>query len=288
MDPTPRRERRSTLSGMESAAGEAGRWPASGNPGLAATTDLEIGVLGPLEVRRAAVPLVLGGPKERLVVACLVARANQVVAIDTLVDALWGDAPPRSAERTLQAYVARLRRALEPGRGSGPSAVLVRSGPGYRLVIPADRVDAGRFEALARQGAAQLGRSEGIAAGTLREALALWRGDPFAEFADIEACAGEARRLAALRVSVVEDCFDAELADGTSASLVAELEEAVLEHPFRERRWAQLMLALYRAGRQRDALATYQRARTVLMDELGIEPGPRVRELEAAILEQDP
>jgi DNA-binding SARP family transcriptional activator/energy-coupling factor transporter ATP-binding protein EcfA2 len=250
---------------------------------------LLFGVLGPLVAFRDGAPVVLGGPKEQLVLAYLLAHANAPVSTDALVEALWGDAPPRSAERTLQAYVSRLRRAVGPSRSTGDrSTVLSRSGGYYRLVVPPDSLDSQRFEELARLGAAQVAGGEPAAVDTLTEALGLWRGDAYGDFADVESCEREARRLDELRLCAVEDRVDAELAAGGAAVLVAQLETAVVEQPFRERRWGQLMLALYRAGRQRDALATYQRARRLLIEELGVEPGSALRHLEAAMLDQDP
>lgn len=261
--------------------------PDGGEPRVGA--GVAFGVLGPLTATYDGSPVALGGPKEQLVLACLLAQANVAVSTGALIDAVWGDAPPRSAERTLQAYVSRLRRALEPGRpASDGSALLPRTGASYRLVVPADRFDALRFEELARRGASQLAEHQLVAGETLGEALAMWRGDAYADFDDVAPCASEARRLAELRLAVMEDRFEAELAAGGSATLVAELEQAVREQPFRERRWGQLMLTLYRDGRQRDALDAYQRARAVLVDELGIEPGSDLRHLEAAILDQDP
>lgn len=250
---------------------------------------VSFGVLGPLTVTRAGAQVDVGGHKERLVLAHLLARANVIVSVDALVEGVWGGHPPRSAERTLQAYVARLRRVLEPDRSRGaPSTVLLREGGGYRVRIDSGHSDALRFEALARRGADQLRRGEGDAASVLREALALWRGPPYVEFGDVDACAAEARRLCELHVVALEDRMGADLAAGATSELVAELEALVAEHPFRERLWAQLMLALYRSGRQRDALVAYQRSRAVLTEQVGIEPGPDLRQLEAAILEQDP
>ena len=246
------------------------------------------GVLGPLTVLRHGAPVTVGGPKERIVLAHLLARANQVVAVDALIESLWGDHPPRSAERTLQAYVARLRGALEPDRPAGAeSAVLVRTGSGYRLCVERAQVDALRFEALARQGSELLREGDGDARVALMEALELWRGDAMGEFLAVEACANEARRLDEMRLVAIEDRLDAELASGAASVLVAELESLVARYGLRERLWGQLMLALYRSGRQGDALGAYRRVRAALVDELGIDPGPELRALEAAILEQD-
>ncbi len=247
------------------------------------------GVLGPLTVSYGGAPVAVGGPKERVVLALLLARANRVVSIDALVEAVWVDRPPRSAERTLQAYVARLRGILEPDRPTGvESTMLIRTGSGYRLHVEGWQVDALRFEELAKRGSQQLHDADRLALLTLREALALWRGDALGEFRAIETCDTEARRLEEMRLVAVEDRLDAELATGASSEVVAELESLVAQHEFRERLWAQLMLALYRSGRQRDALGAYRRARTVLVEEMGIEPGRELRVLEAAILDQDP
>ena len=246
------------------------------------------GVLGPLSVLQDGESVSVGGPKERAVLATLLARANHLVTVDMLVEAVWGDHPPRSAERTLQAYVARIRGVLEPERSPGTgSTILVKEGSGYRLRLETEQLDALRFEELARRGSQQLHEGDSAAALTLREALALWRGDAMAEFRDVEACDVEARRLDEMRLVVLEDRLDAELAAGASSELVAELESLVAQHEYRERLWAQLMLALYRSGRQGDALGAFRRARTVLVEQMGIEPGHELQALEAAILDQD-
>jgi WD40 repeat protein/DNA-binding SARP family transcriptional activator len=251
---------------------------------------LSFRVLGPLEVERDGRAVAVSGLKERLVLAVLLASADRVVSVDVLVDAVWGERPPRTAERTIHAYIARLRRALEPRRQPGGAQTVIETvGRGYRLAIDPDQLDAGRFEQVAGSGADQLGGGDAAAAATaLRAALAEWRGDAYAGLADVGPCAAEATRLESIRLTAVEDKVDADLAAGRTAALVAEVEAAVAEQPFRERRWGQLMVALYRSGRQGDALAAYQRARRVLVDELGIEPGPELRRLEAAILDQDP
>jgi WD40 repeat protein/DNA-binding SARP family transcriptional activator/class 3 adenylate cyclase/energy-coupling factor transporter ATP-binding protein EcfA2 len=247
-------------------------------------------VLGPLEVERDGRSLSAGGPKERLVLAVLLAAGGASVSVDALAEAIWRERQPRTAERTVHAYIARLRRALEPGRRlAGMSPLIETVGRAYRLRIDPDQLDAGRFEKRARSGTELLGRGEPLAAAdALRAALAEWRGGAYAGFADVQRCAAEASRLDTLRLGAVEDRFDAELATGQATELVAELEGAVAEQPFRERRWGQLMVALYRSGRQRDALDAYRQARRALVDELGIEPGPELRRLEAAILDQDP
>jgi DNA-binding SARP family transcriptional activator/class 3 adenylate cyclase len=246
-------------------------------------------VLGPLEVLDDDRRVVIGGPKERLVLSLLLARVNSPVSVDALIDAVWGDHPPRTAERTVHAYVARLRRTLEPRRPRGePSTVLATVGRGYQLRLDATQLDATRFEELARRGSDQLVSGDDSASSTLRQALSLWRGEAYGEFREVQACGAEGRRLEELRLVLVEDRVDADLAAGQSTELVGEIEALLGDEPFRERLWGQLMLALYRSGRQRDALEAYQRARRLLADELGIGPGPELRRLEAAVLAQDP
>src|ERR687897_855208 len=246
-------------------------------------------VLGPLQVLDRDRPVAVGGPKERLVLALLLARVNSAVSVDALVDAVWGDRPPRTAERTVHAYVARLRRILEPRRPRGePSTMLATVGRGYELRLDAAQLDSTRFEELAKRGFDQLERGDDAASSTLRQALGLWRAEAFEEFPEVEGCVAAARRLEELRLALVEDLVDADLADGRSSELVGEIETLLRDEPFRERLWGQLIVALYRSGRQRDALEAYQRARRLLTDELGVEPGPELRRLEAAVLAQDP
>jgi DNA-binding SARP family transcriptional activator/class 3 adenylate cyclase/WD40 repeat protein/energy-coupling factor transporter ATP-binding protein EcfA2 len=250
---------------------------------------LSFRVLGPLEVLDGERPVAVVGTKERHVLALLLARVNSPVSVDALVDALWGDYPPRTAQRTVHAHVARLRRNLEPRRPRGePSTLLATVGRSYELRLDAAQLDAIRFEELAKRGSDQLERGDSAASSTLRQALGLWRGEAFGEFPEVEGCVAAAHRLTELRLALIEDLVDADLADGRSSDLVVEIETLLRNEPFHERLWAQLMLALYRAGRQRDALDAYQRARRLLADELGIEPGPDLRRLEAAVLAQDP
>jgi DNA-binding SARP family transcriptional activator/class 3 adenylate cyclase/WD40 repeat protein/energy-coupling factor transporter ATP-binding protein EcfA2 len=246
-------------------------------------------VLGPLEVFDGDRSVVLRGPKQRFLLAALLARANSPVSIDALIGAVWGDRPPRTAERMVHAYVARLRRAIEPRRPRGePSSTLATVGRGYELRLAAAQLDATRFEELAKRGSDQLASGDETASSTLRQALGLWRGEAFGEFLEVEACVAESHRLEELRQALVEDRVDADLAAGQSAELVGEIETLLRAQPFRERLWGQLIVALYRAGRQRDALGAYERARRLLVDELDIEPGPELRRLEAAVRAQDP
>lgn len=235
-------------------------------------------VLGPLEVNGDdGRVLPLGGTKQRAVLAVLLLRAGEVVSTEYLVDALWGDQPPRTATASLQNSISALRKVL------GPDVLLTRP-PGYVLSPPPGSTDLDRFETLVAE-ARELDASERVA--RLREALELWRGEPLAELA-FETFAGpDARRLEELRLATLEDLFDACLESGEAAGLVAELETLVAQHPLRERPRGQLMLALYRSGRQAEALGAYQDARRVLVEELGIEPGPELQQLHAAILRQE-
>jgi YVTN family beta-propeller protein len=240
-------------------------------------------VLGPLEADEDRGPVAVGGGRQRALLALLLVHAEEVVSRDRLIDELWSGEPPASASQSLDAYLSRLRKAF---REAGANDVLVTRAPGYAL--HAEVTDATRFESLVRDGRAALAAGEaerGVA--LLSEALSLWRGPAYAEFADETWARAEAGRLEELRLAATEDRIEAELALGRHAALVAELEVLAAEHPTRERLIAQLMLALYRSGRQADALAAYRTARRALVDDLGLEPGRELRELEAAILAQD-
>jgi DNA-binding SARP family transcriptional activator/WD40 repeat protein len=248
-------------------------------------------VLGPLEVTDGGgEPIPIAGSKERTVLADLIARAGRVVSVDDLIEDLWGEQPPRTAEKTLGSYVSRLRRALEPTRAAGSTSdVIVTRGNGYTLEVAADEVDSLRFEELAERGRQLLdsGRPED-AGSALDEALGLWRGSAYQEYRYTGFGTSEGERLEELRRSAEEDRVDTRIAAGDASSLIADLEAMVRAEPLRERRWGQLMLALYRAGRQAEALHAFTRARSVLVDELGIEPGPDLSRLQTAILAQDP
>jgi YVTN family beta-propeller protein len=241
-------------------------------------------VLGPLEVYVDGQSIAVGGGRQRALLALLLVQAGEIVSRDRLIEELWGGRPPASGSQSLDVYVSRLRRVL---RDAGGGEVLVTRAPGY--VLLAEETDARRFEALAAEGRDALAASEAERASTvLREALGLWRGRAFVEVADERWARPEAERLEELRLQAVEDRVDAELALGRHAALVPELELLAAQNPNRERLVGQHMLALYRCGRQADALAAYRAARRSLVDELGLEPGPELRRLEAAVLAQDP
>jgi predicted ATPase/DNA-binding SARP family transcriptional activator len=246
---------------------------------------MEFRVLGAVDVAGDHGPVSLGGRQRRLLLALLVSRAPDVFLADGLVDALWEGEPPAAAMTVLHAQVSRLRGLLEPGRRPRqPSAVLVSVEGGYRLDLAGQGVDARRFGDLVRR--ARAAEEPAEAKALLVEAVALWRGPAYGELASHPELAPVAAELEGQRLVAVEELTDARLRLGEHDSLVAELETAVRADPFRERIWGQLMLALYRCGRQADALATYQRCRRQLDDELGIEPGPDLRALEQAVLRQ--
>jgi DNA-binding SARP family transcriptional activator len=249
---------------------------------------VQFDILGPLQVRDAGRPLVLGRPKQRAVLAILLLNAGRAVSLDRLVDELWGQQAPPQALASVQAYVSHLRRLLEPGRAAGdPARVLVNQPPGYRIVVPGDDLDAARFQTLAVQGHALLQAGDPQrAAEALAGALRLWRGPVLADFADAPFVQAERTRLAELRLTALEDRLSADLGIGRHALIVAELEQLTAEHPFRERLQGARMVALYRCGRQAEALQTYQRFSATLREELGLDPGPALRNLERDILRQ--
>jgi serine/threonine-protein kinase len=244
-------------------------------------TAMEFRILGPLEVVGEEGPLRLGGHKPRAVLAHLLVRANRVVPAEVLIDELWGEELPEDARNALQTHVSRLRSVVGEGRIESRSS-------GYVLLVEAGELDAGRFEALVADARADLAEDPAAAAGLLREALALWRGPALSDLGDEPSLAGEIARLEELRLAAVEDRLSAELALGQHSRLVGELEALAREHPLRERVWGDLMLALYRSGRQADALEAYGRARAVLAEELGIDPSRRLQRLHEQILAQDP
>jgi YVTN family beta-propeller protein len=249
---------------------------------------MEFRILGPLEIVDDGRTLALKGSKKRALLAILLLHANEVVSRERLLEDLWGERRPETAATALHGYVSQLRKTLEPDSRRDHS-VLVTRAPGYELRLDAESLDLKRFQRLAERGKRALASGDtDTAAATLEEALSLWRGQPLAEFATTPFALIETLRLEELRLSATEDRVEADLALGRHASLVAELETLVAEHPHRERLCAYLMLALYRSGRQAEALDVYQRTRRALVEELGIEPGTMLQQLERAILNHDP
>jgi DNA-binding SARP family transcriptional activator len=242
---------------------------------------VEFRILGPREVARDGEPLMLGAVQQRALLAVLVLHRGEVVSTDRLVDELWGERAPAAAAKTVQVYVSQLRKALGAG-------AIVTQGRAYRLAAAPGQVDAVRFEALCAEGRRALaGGDAARARERLCSALGLWRGEPLAEFAYEPFAQAEIGRLQEARLAALEDRIDADLALGADGELVGELESLIAANPLAERLRGQLMLALYRAGRQADALAAYRQASELLREELGLEPGRALQELQRAILEHD-
>lgn len=238
---------------------------------------LEFRILGPLEVSDGDGPVPLGGQRQRALLAVLLLQHGHVVPSDVIVHELWGERPPPTASSSLQNAVSTLRKALG-------ADVLVTRSPGYLLAVSPDQIDAGRFEAAVADArrAAPAERAR-----LLREALALWRGPPLADLMFESFAQGEIRRLEELRVVAIEERIEADIETGRHAEVIAELEGIVAQHPLRETLRRLLMLALYRSGRQAEALDAYQSARAALVDDLGIEPGEELKRLHSAILRQE-
>jgi DNA-binding SARP family transcriptional activator len=232
---------------------------------------MEFRILGPLEVVESGRSLPLGGARQRAVLALLVTRPNEVVSRDRLIDVLWGSQPPPAAANTVQYYISQLRKLLGAGR-------IVTRPPGYEIRVEAGELDLERFENLLQRDDAE----------ALHEALGLWRGPALADLAYQPFAQAQIARLEEMRVAAFEKRVHADLQGGGHADLVGELEQLVADHPLRERLRGQLMLALYRSGRPAEALAAYQKTRSTLVGELGIEPGQALQELERAMLRHDP
>ncbi len=230
---------------------------------------MDVRLLGPLEVHLGEGPVELGPRKQRAVLAMLALEAGRTVSADRLAAGLWGDEPPPSAPKMVQLYVSHLRRVLD-----GDASIATR-GRGYELQLPEGAVDTVRLERLLEESRA-------------REALALWRGDPLADVADEPFAAAEIRRLEELRLRAAEMAIDADLEAGRHVEVISELDALVAANPLREHLHAQRMLALYRAGRQSEALAAYRDARAGLVEEIGVEPGAELQRLHEQILEHDP
>jgi len=243
---------------------------------------MDFRILGPLEVRDGDREVQLRGGKERALLALLLVNVNRTLALDRIVDGLWGEDVPETAQKMVQVHVSRLRKVLDP------QTIRTRP-PGYALVLPPEQLDLHRFETGVLDARRSLDSGQAHeAAGRFREALSLWRGPALAEFTSEPFAESEQARLEDLRMYAVEGLLDAELELGHHRAAVGELEALIAEHPLRERLRRQHMIALYRSGRHAEALAGYQTFRRTLSEELGIEPSASLRELERQILQQDP
>jgi class 3 adenylate cyclase/DNA-binding winged helix-turn-helix (wHTH) protein len=250
---------------------------------------MDFRILGPLEVLDEGRRVALGGDKQRALLGLLLVNAGETLSTDRLIDELWGERPPATAAKTVQVHISRLRKALAAGAGNGSEALVVTREHGYQLEIDPERLDSHRFERLLAEGRNELAANRpDRAAPALEEALTLWRGQALSDLAYEAFAQAEIARLEDLRAAAIEQLIEAKLALGRHLEVIGELEALIAEYPYRERLRAQLMIALYRSERQADALQAYQDTRRVLTEELGIEPGERLRELERAILAQDP
>jgi WD40 repeat protein/DNA-binding SARP family transcriptional activator len=260
-DPEP------AVSALEDESG-----PRIGSAPARGVANMHVHLLGPVEVVSDRGTMPLGGPKPRALLAMLALEVGSTVSLDRLIDGLWGDDPPSTAPKMVQLYVSHLRKAMAE---CGENGAIATRGRGYALQVSRDRVDAARFERLLAQGAA-------------REALRLWHGPALADVAGEPFAAAEIRRLDELRTAALETAIDQDLDAGRHREVLPELESLLAQEPLRERLHAQRMLALYRSGRQADALDAYRQARTTLVEQIGVEPGPDLRRLHDAILRQDP
>ena len=239
-------------------------------------------LLGPLQVTVAGAPVTVGAPKARAVLALLALSIGTGVSATSLERALWGDNEPRTADKALQNYISTLRRVLPPG-------AIETTPHGYRLVGPKDAVDCFRFERRAARGRELLASGHpGSAVAEVTRALELWRGEPLPDLDEGPLVTTEVARFRELKAGAEEDLFEGRLQLGDHRGVVADLRAAVEEEPLRERRWAQLMLALHRSGRQVDALRTFQRLRGILGEEHGLEPSPEIVTLERAVVLDKP
>ena len=250
---------------------------------------MDFRILGPLQALDDGRVVTPRGDKQRALLALLLLHPNEPLSTDRLIDMLWGGRPPTTPEKTVQVHVSRLRRTLAAGSGNGSNGLIVTRDHGYELRLEPNDLDAHRFEVLVKEARHELAEGHPErAASTLERALSLWRGHPLGDLAYAPFAEREVARLDDLRVAAQEAQIEAMLELGQHDRVVAELEALIREHPYRERLHAQLMLALYRCDRQADALQAYHDARHMLVDQLGIEPGERLRELQRAILAQDP
>jgi DNA-binding SARP family transcriptional activator len=245
-------------------------------------------ILGPLEVLDGDRRIALGGDKQRALLALLLLNRGETLSTDQLIDELWGERPPAKAAKTVQVHISRLRKALAAGRGEGSDELIVTREHGYVLALDPEHVDAHCFELLVAEGRSELAADNPEKAlAALENGLSLWRGRPLADLAYEPFAQSEIARMDDIRLAALEQLIAAKLALGRHVEVVGQLQRLIRDHPYREGLRAQLMLALYRCDRQADALQVYQDARRALVEELGIEPGQRLRELERAVLAQD-
>jgi eukaryotic-like serine/threonine-protein kinase len=250
---------------------------------------MDFRILGPLEALDGGHVVRLGGARQRALLAVFLLHRGETLSTDRLIDELWGERPPATATKSVQVYISRLRKTLAEADGDAAAGTIVTREHGYELRLDPERLDAHRFERLVAEGRSDLGAGRPKpAASALEVALSLWRGAPLADLAYEPFAQREVARLEDLRLEALEALIEAKLALGAHVELVGQLQTLIGEHPFRERLRAQLMLALYRCDRQADALQAYHDARLTLVEELGIEPSERLRDLEQAILAQDP
>jgi len=241
---------------------------------------MDFRVLGPVEVRHDGVGLAVGGSKQRSILALLVVNVGQPVSLDRIVDGVYGEEAAEGARHSVQTFISAIRREIGDVVGKEPG--------GYELTVDTRSIDAVRFEEQVREAMASVDDEPNAAASMLREALAMWRGHPYADVDGRTVFEPEITRLGELRLSALGARIDADLAVGRHRELVGELEALTVEHPLRERLRAQQMLALYRSGRQTEALRAFERTRVYLGDEIGIDPSPELRALEHQILDHDP
>ena len=261
-----------TISAVELDAAEAMRDVVPTRERRVSRGQLQFRTLGPVAVEAGTTSLPIGGPKQRAVLAHLVIHANELVPTETLIDETWGEAPPENARNIVQIPISHLRKALGHDRIDGHP-------PGYRLRLDPSELDAARFDSLLREAKKARPIDPNVAVRTLDDALLLWRGPALADLSELPSLQPEAARLDERRVEAQEERIDGLLAAGSSTMALGDAESLLAKHPWRERVWGQLMLALYREGRQADALNAYHRAREIFADELGIDPSPELARL---------